>query len=220
MHRHRACHWWRKLLIHTYQLMWYIQTTNECWLQFHAHLRNRTSLTRMMTLMIQIQTITVLTNISWVNSPRTVSPMSYRQIREFEHQCYSTDNGLITASKGEESDMEMDCRETFTPLHKSEVHLLTTEEFTKYDNISISDEPQYSHKLHTDCWKHFRHNELVNNEHNTFWKWIPHRYWHNRWYFQKGTRFGYLLDVSKAHICAKILCLSVVRRIGFSKWTK
>ena len=25
---------------------------------------------------------------------KTVSPMSYRQIREFEQKCYSTDNGL------------------------------------------------------------------------------------------------------------------------------
>ena len=41
----------------------------------------------------------------------------------------------------------MDCRETFTPLHKSEVRLLTTEKFTKDYNISIIDEPQYSHTI-------------------------------------------------------------------------
>ena len=43
--------------------------------------------------------------------------------------------------------MEMDCRETFTPLYKSKVRLSTTEKLMKYDNISISDEPQYSHTI-------------------------------------------------------------------------
>ena len=49
--------------------------------------------------------------------------------------------------EGEESAMETDCREKFNPLYKSEVRLLTTEEFMKDDNISINDEPQYSHTI-------------------------------------------------------------------------
>ena len=82
---------------------------------------------------------------------------TWRQINGFLNINDTTDNGLIAASDDEESDIEKECRERLCSLKevgaiqldKSGVQLLTTEEFTIYNNThcSMSDERLSLHTI-------------------------------------------------------------------------
>ena len=77
------------------------------------------------------------------NLPKTQSLMTYCQIRDFEHKCYETDNGVISESKDSDSVEECTRRIVKTSPEVSTTNDGQNEKFPIDLTLSDDDCPSY-----------------------------------------------------------------------------